>query len=741
MKTWLQKTISIMTVIAFLFSGMLIAPNYSQTVSAKETEEEIEWIEITNISELYAIRNNLEGNYILMNDIDMTEDTAPGGAYDTGNGWVPIDDFSGTFDGNGHRIIGMQIFGEISSPAGLFGTVYGGIIKNLGMKDVNINIAGTSSCGAIVGKISQDARGNPSVISNCFVTGTLYFTSSTYIGGLAGYSTWGTEYYDCYNVSNVTSSEAEYCGGILGGVDHWYGGERSYINRCYNVGSINAGKGMALGESNSEDINTFLLQGTGQGDIPLTETQMKNKNFFTGFDFDNTWYIDPYCNYKYPQLKSCPQIQVDSLEVITPPSKTVYAQGEELDISGATVKIIYEDKLEQEILLTKDMLGDYDMSKVGTQKIPVKWMNASTSFDISVKEIPVSSVQLNKSELTINKGKTETLTASVLPSDATDKSFTWSVVSGDSVSIDQNGKITANKKGTAVVRATAANGEYAECVVTVTVPCVMLQLNNNEITMNKGDVLPVAETIGYQMSPVDSTDTVTWTSSNDKVLQIDSEGNMTGLAAGMVTITATSTSGTTAICSVTVQREIGEFTILGVTNKYYTGKEIKQKFTVSDGTKTLKENVDYKVTYQSNVDVGTAKMTIMGIKPYTGSIVKEFQILQLQEEDGNTESNTTTTIKKPSKVVIKKVTPGKKKLTVTWKKTEDARGYKVQIARNRKFTKSLKTYKVSSQTTKKVITKLKKRKNYYIRVMAWCNDENGVILNGTYSTTKKKKTK
>ena len=191
------------------------------------------------------------------------------------------------------------------------------------------------------------------------------------------------------------------------------------------------------------------------------------------------------------------------------------------------------------------------------------------------------------------------------------------------------------------------------------------------------------------------------------------------------------------MANVTVQRNINEFTVTGLSNKYYTGKAIKQKIAVSDGSTTLKENVDYKVSYQENVNVGTAKMKITGIAPYVGTIEHSFQILQTQEEQEQKQ----VVIKRPSKARIKSVTAGKKKLTVTWKKVSGARGYKVQFATNKKFSKGLKTYSVSSSTTKKVCKGLKKRKTYYVRVAAYCNNEEGTLLMGKYSSVKAKKTK
>lgn len=81
------------------------------TVYAAEEKEEIPegYTAIYDIADLYAIRNDRSGKYILMNDIDMTTDTSEGGDYDCGTGWDSIETFSGTLDGNGHRIIGMHI--------------------------------------------------------------------------------------------------------------------------------------------------------------------------------------------------------------------------------------------------------------------------------------------------------------------------------------------------------------------------------------------------------------------------------------------------------------------------------------------------------------------------------------------------------------------------------------------------------------------------------------------------------
>lgn len=758
-----MKKLHIKKVLAMFLAVALVVPSSASnlTASAATTQESNDesaipegYTPIYDAADLYAIRNDLKGKYIMMADIDLSEATAPGGELDTGNGWDPIDGFEGTLDGNGHYIKGLTIYGDPKTEyVGLFGSSSSIKICNLGMIDVNINTTESRYTGAFLG---VDTRGYGSVsIENCFVSGIVSSNTGN-VSGIIGFSDNGdgASLKNVYNLAKVctvsgcssgiansiyTRDQLSYCMYNRGEIISETEDNENFPISCYVYNFY---------DHNSKMESGYYLQGNSADDdnaTPLTETQMKNSKFYTGFDFENTWFIDPYSNYPYPQLRSCPQKRINSIEVTKQPNKTVYQQGENFDFTGATLHLIYEDGLEQDVLLTKDMIGSYDMNKIGKQSIPISYCGlAETSLDITIKETAVDKVQLNKSQINLYKGKTETLSATITPSNASNKQITWSVVKGDCVTVDNNGTITANKKGTATVRAASANGKYADCVVTVQVPCILLQLTNTNIKFKKGETKSISDTIGYVMSPLDCTDSVTWKSSNDKVLQINDNESMLGLAAGKVTVTGTTTSGTTAVANVTVQRDMSEFTVTGVSNKYYTGKAIKPKFTVSDGSTTLKENEDYNVTYESNTNVGTANIKITGIDPYVGTIEQSFQILPVAEEitpDDSSSGNGGSTITAPAKVKIRKLTAGKKKLTVTWKKVAGAKGYRVQIARNRGFTNSLKTYTVSANTSKKIFSRLKKKTTYYVRINAFCNDEDGNKLIGKYSTVKKKKTK
>ena len=82
----------------------------------------------------------------------------------------------------------------------------------------------------------------------------------------------------------------------------------------------------------------------------------------------------------------------------------------------------------------------------------------------------VTKVELNKTSLTLDVGKSETLTATITPSNATDQNVTWSSNNKSVATVDTSGKVTAIKAGTATITATAADGsgEKATCTVTVT---------------------------------------------------------------------------------------------------------------------------------------------------------------------------------------------------------------------------------------------------------------------------------
>ncbi len=86
-------------------------------------------------------------------------------------------------------------------------------------------------------------------------------------------------------------------------------------------------------------------------------------------------------------------------------------------------------------------------------------------FEIS--KILATKIELNKTNISLEKGSSETLSATITPANTTDKSVTWSSSDSSVASVDQSGKVSALKSGTATITATTSNGKSSSCEVIV----------------------------------------------------------------------------------------------------------------------------------------------------------------------------------------------------------------------------------------------------------------------------------
>lgn len=184
---------------------------------------------------------------------------------------------------------------------------------------------------------------------------------------------------------------------------------------------------------------------------------------------------------------------------------------------------------------------------------------ATCKVTVSNKEISVTEVTLNKSETTILVGGNETLTATVLPENATNKKVTWKSDKPEIATVDAAGKVTGVKAGEAIITVTTEDGsKTATCKVTVkaaTIAVTGVTLNKTATSLLVGG----SETLTATVAPADATNKkVTWKSSNAAVATVDTNGKVTAVKAGEATITVTTEDGgKTATCRVTVSdREI-----------------------------------------------------------------------------------------------------------------------------------------------------------------------------------------
>lgn len=540
---------------------------------------------VSDISDLYAIRNNPGGNYILVNDIDMSA-TQKGGEYDLGRGWTPIETFYGTLDGNGHRIVGMHIFGEFtdSTYIGLFRSCSRASIKNLGMIGCDINIS--CSCNFLYAGMLAGVNEDNNNYNQCYVQGKITIQGEAWcqIGGIVGGSGSEQSFFECYNLCDIDCSQLNGQAEI-GGICNM----GRFLERCYNSGIIRGNEQSEIGaiccslRYDGAMDNCRYLRGTAQQGVndekdnpncvSLTETQMKNPKLFTGFDFTNIWEVDPYCSYPYPQLKNNRMVRINGIRLDTAPTKLTYNQGESLKLSGAALELSYEDGINTTIPLEKDMLSGYDMNKIGQQTVTISYGGEETSFDIEVREIPVSGISIPKT-LSLERSKQKQLSASITPANASDKSVTWESDNPSVASVSSGGLVKAKARGTAVITATTSNGLQAQCTVTVLIPAVSIKLSKTSLNLKKGD----QRSITASMSPLESTDSIQWKSNNNAVAEVD-DGDIFAKKAGTAKITAYTKSGVKASCTVTVKDEVAEAIkkITSTKAKIKSAKNVKGK--------------------------------------------------------------------------------------------------------------------------------------------------------------------
>lgn len=184
----------------------------------------------------------------------------------------------------------------------------------------------------------------------------------------------------------------------------------------------------------------------------------------------------------------------------------------------------------------------------GIATITAKTSNGKTATCTVTVSVAVTGISLNNNTLKMNKGETSVLTATITPSDAGNKTITWTS-SNNAVATVSNGEITAKSAGTTTITAKTNNGKTATCVVTVVVPESEVTLNKTAVIMTEGKSVTITATV----LPSDATDkTVTWKSSDQNIATV-SDGKITAKHEGTAVITVTSSSGKTATCKIIVK--------------------------------------------------------------------------------------------------------------------------------------------------------------------------------------------
>ena len=278
-------------------------------------------------------------------------------------------------------------------------------------------------------------------------------------------------------------------------------------------------------------------------------------------------------------------------------------------------------------------------------------IKAFTDNETQTPVVEVESVSLNKSEMTLTEGESETLAATVTPENAENKSIIWSSNNEAVATVDANGTVIAKRAGTAVITATSTNGKSAGCTVTVEkkqIPVTEVRLSESTVGIVEGSTYKLTATV----LPENTTDSknVSWSSNNEAVATVDANGNVTAKRAGTAVITATSTNGKTAGCTVTVSKK--EIPITEVRLNKSTETLTEGETTTLTAT-VLPENTTYgKSVKWSSSNVAVATVDLMGkvTAKRAGTA-----IITAISENGKTASCTITVNKKDTNITITEV--------------------------------------------------------------------------------------
>ena len=273
------------------------------------------------------------------------------------------------------------------------------------------------------------------------------------------------------------------------------------------------------------------------------------------------------------------------------------------------------------------------------------WANEN-GFRFVANEVTVTEVSLVKTELTLNKGASETLVLNIQPENFTDI-ITWKSSDEKVVTVSDKGALKAVGVGTATIKVTVGS-KNASCKVTVVQPVTSINLNKSSVSLEGLETFQLKATVKPDSA---NNKEIAWTSSDPAVATVDATGLVTAVAKGSATITAEAQdgSGVTKTCAVTVTNTgtIAQVpSDLGITGGYpadctdfwlYTASGAASLKVTFDEQTQLEDGFDYLYIYDAD-DNEIGKYTGTELAGLTITVPGDTVKLQLQ-----TDSSTDTT--------------------------------------------------------------------------------------------------
>lgn len=321
---------------------------------------------------------------------------------------------------------------------------------------------------------------------------------------------------------------------------------------------------------------------------------------------------------------------------------------------------------------------------------------------------------------------------SVLPGNATNTNVTFKSLNEKVATVDANGVVTGVSEGNAdIVITTEEGGFEAKCTVRVDGIDArgIERVGDKTVTMG----LNQTRQLQVKITPSDTTNkNVQWTSSNNSVATVDSNGVVTSKNSGSTIITATTHNGLKTEFFIEVETSVTNITLNSNEINLNPGGTFKLDATVNPSNasnkniKWISANESIATVDQSgNVTADVAGTTYISAVSADGKVVATCTV-----------NVSKPVVTKPAKVKIKSAKKKGKKITLKWKKISDAAGYVVYMKTNSGKFKAVKTVKKAKKV--KAVISLKKGNKYSFKIRAYKLDEETNVY-GAYSKIKKVK--
>lgn len=484
--------------------------------------------------------------------------------------------------------------GNVSGAQGVGGLVgyqnYGTIVDSYNLSNVTANNYYT---GGLVGQATN------SVYARNFNMGTI---SGTYmVGGIVGYGT-SSSITNSYNQGEVKST-GNYCGGIVG----YSYSTNSSVQNCYSSGRVTAssyaggiagGSYAGLGISGCAAVTHLITSLTAgyAGRISATKTEVYSKNVANqdmfiklngisktissgvatldglnisnstlttnssywantlGWDFNSIWTMSQVKG-EFPVLRTTykPVTQI----TLSENSKSV-SVGDKFTLVAT---ILPENTMNKNITWTSSNTSIASVTQSGevtalangqatiTAKSDSGGLEAKCTVTVGTD---VTGISLSSTAETLKNGESITLTATVTPNSASNKTLQWTSSNASVASVSDAGKVTALSDGQTVITVKAVSGGVeAKCTVTVSTPITGIEISSGAEKLLVGDSTKLTANV---LPETTSNKNVKWRSSDSSIATVAEDGTVKAIKEGTARITVQTEDGKfEAYCTITVE--------------------------------------------------------------------------------------------------------------------------------------------------------------------------------------------